>query len=166
MKSYRLFANLSVLHTQSVLRFSQWKLGDYDVKLMHSPQQLSRFLAPLIDAGVDIFHVSTRHFDQAAFSGSSLSLATWTKKISGKTTIAAGCAGYNNDFISSIVSNQPAKIDSSKLDRVEEEISHDEYDLIAIGRPLLADPDWWKKVSQQKFQSIKVFSKANLATLY
>jgi 2,4-dienoyl-CoA reductase-like NADH-dependent reductase (Old Yellow Enzyme family) len=52
------------------LRFSQWKFADYAMKLLESPQELEQFLTPLIDAGVDIFHASTRRYWDAAFEGS------------------------------------------------------------------------------------------------
>ena len=57
------------------LRFSQWKLGDYQARLVQTPQQLASFLSPLVDAGVDIFHCSTRRFYQAEFDDSALNLA-------------------------------------------------------------------------------------------
>lgn len=148
-------------------RFSQWKLGDYEAKMIKSPQELSDFLFPLIDAGVDIFNVSTRHFDEPAFDGDNLSLATWTKKLSGKTAIAVGSVGYQNDFVSSLfdekTNNQTTYL---KIDNVEENIAEGNYDLIAIGRPLLADPQWWQKVFRQQFEAIKSFSKKALVELY
>ncbi|HHQ49475.1 MAG TPA: 12-oxophytodienoate reductase, partial [Acidobacteria bacterium] len=42
-----------------ILRFSQWKMGDYGGRLVESPAELERFLIPFVDAGVDIFHAST-----------------------------------------------------------------------------------------------------------
>jgi len=63
-----------------VLRFSQWKIGDYKHKLATNPEELASFLLPLSKAGVDIFHCSTRRFHLPEFSGSSLNLAGWTKK--------------------------------------------------------------------------------------
>nr|WP_317452008.1 hypothetical protein [Paenibacillus sp. 37] len=38
------------------LRISQWKYDDYTAKLDDTPEELAQFLAPLVDAGVDIFH--------------------------------------------------------------------------------------------------------------
>lgn len=45
-----------------IFRFSQWKTGHYDAKLAYTPEELEAFLAPLTDAGVDIFDCSTRRF--------------------------------------------------------------------------------------------------------
>src|ERR1019366_3011802 len=57
------------------LRYSQWKLQDYNAKLANSPNELERFLAPLTDAGVDLFHCSQRRIWEPEFEGSSLNLA-------------------------------------------------------------------------------------------
>src|SRR6202142_3515694 len=50
-----------------LLRFSQWKQQDFTARLAHTPQELEAFLAPLADAGVDIFHCSTRRFWEPEF---------------------------------------------------------------------------------------------------
>ncbi len=59
------------------LRFSQWKLGDYNAKMAKTPQELEAFLVPLTHAGVDIFHCSTRRFSEPEFQGSNLNLGGW-----------------------------------------------------------------------------------------
>ena len=38
-----------------MFRFSQWKLHNYDARLVENPQDLAAMLEPLADAGVDIF---------------------------------------------------------------------------------------------------------------
>ena len=55
-----------------IFRFSQWKQQDYTARLVQSPEALGEFLAPLADAGVDIFHCSTRRFWEPEFEGSEL----------------------------------------------------------------------------------------------
>lgn len=45
-----------------ILRISQWKVQDYGAKLFTTPDEFAAFLAPLVDAGVDAFHCSTRRF--------------------------------------------------------------------------------------------------------
>ena len=45
-----------------ILRYSQWKQQDYTARLATTPQLLEQFLQPLADAGVDIFHCSTRRY--------------------------------------------------------------------------------------------------------
>src|ERR1035441_6357459 len=80
------------------LRFSQWKLQDYNAKLARSPAELERFLAPLSTAGVDLFHCSQRRYWEPEFEGSSLNLAGWTKKLTGKPTITVGSITLNEEF--------------------------------------------------------------------
>ena len=84
-----------------LLRFSQWKQQDFAAKLAHTPQELEIFLKPLIDAGVDMFHCSTRRFWEPEFPelDSDMNLAGWTKKISGLPTISVGSVSLNVDFI-------------------------------------------------------------------
>lgn len=82
-----------------VLRFSQWKLGAYDEKLAKTSEELASFLAPLSEAGVDIFHCSTRRFSQPEFAGSDLNLAGWTKKLTGKPCITVGSIGIPKRFL-------------------------------------------------------------------
>src|SRR5262249_44828081 len=62
------------------LRISQWKIGNYDAKLAENPAELEALLAPIVEAGVSLFHCSTRRFWEPAFAGSDLTLAGWTKK--------------------------------------------------------------------------------------
>ncbi len=80
------------------LRFSQWKLQDFEAKLAQTPAELERFLAPLTAAGVDMFHCSQRRFWDAEFEGSPLNLAGWTKKLTGKPTITVGSVTLNQEF--------------------------------------------------------------------
>ena len=58
-------------------------------EFLATPEELQQFLLPLSDAGVDVFHCSTRRFWEPEFAGSDLNLAGWTKKITGKPTITA-----------------------------------------------------------------------------
>jgi len=71
-----------------VFRFSQWKPEDYAARIAATPEELGRILKPLADAGVDIFHASTRRFWDVAFAGSPDTLAAWARRLSGKPTIA------------------------------------------------------------------------------
>lgn len=53
-----------------ILRISQWKVVDFEAKLAATPQELEQFLTPLVEAGIDIFHCSTRRFWEPEFPGS------------------------------------------------------------------------------------------------
>lgn len=147
-------------------RFSQWKLGDYKAKLAKTPEELESFLIPLADAGVDIFHCSTRRFWEPEFSHSQLNLAGWTKKITGKPTITVGSVGVDDDFISSMVQHNPVHHAENRMDELLKRLSDEEFDLIAVGRSLLGDPLWLKKIHEGKFSEITPFTQKSLETLY
>jgi hypothetical protein len=66
-----------------------------------TPTALEAFLTPLSEAGVDVFHASTRRYWDAEFEGSDLNLAGWTKKLTGKPTITVGSVGLDSDFLRS-----------------------------------------------------------------
>ncbi len=145
-----------------VLRFSQWKGNHYDAKLVTTPDELGRFLQPLIDAGVDMFHCSTRRFWEPEFPGSDLTLAGWTKKLSGKPTIAVGSIGLTGDFISWFGG---AAASTRGIDDLLARLDAGEFDLVAIGRALIADPAWAVKVREGRASEIATFTRELLQTL-
>jgi len=135
-----------------VLRWSQWKLQNYEARLTNTPEELAEFLKPLSDAGVDIFHCSQRRFWEPEFEGSDMNLAGWTKKITGKPTISVGSVGLDQEFISSF-RGEDAGV--ANIDNLIEKMNNNEFDLIAIGRALLANPDWVNKVKDGHIEQIK-----------
>ena len=148
-----------------ILRFSQWKQLDYQATLFASPAELGQFLVPLVDAGVDMFHCSTRRFWDPAFDGAATTLAGWTRKLSGRPTIAVGSVTLGNDFKSSD-GKQFAAIDPLAIDRLEEFLGRDEFDLIAVGRALLANPDWVHTVTEHGAQDLQPFTREILDKLH
>ncbi|GAA2142148.1 NADH:flavin oxidoreductase [Kitasatospora kazusensis] len=146
-----------------IFRMSQWKIGGYDAKLGTSPQELEAVLAPLTEAGVDAFHASTRRYWLPEFDGSDLNLAGWVKKLSGKPTISVGSVGLDNEFTKAFQGEGGGVTDiDALLDRLE----RDEFDLIAVGRALLGDPEWAAKTLGGRADELKPFSPAALRTLY
>lgn len=144
-----------------VLRFSQWKSGDYSAKLAQTPEELSRFLTPLSNAGVDIFHCSTRRFWLPEFEGSELNLAGWTKKITGKPTITVGSVGLNSEFTSTVKEEN----EEDNIERLLEKLQQAEFDLVAVGRALLSDPQWPAKVQSGRMDEIIPFTFESTKTL-
>lgn len=141
-----------------VLRWSQWKQQDYKAKLATTPEQLAEFLQPLSDAGVDMFHCSQRRFWEPEFENSNLNLAGWTKEITGKPTISVGSVGLDQEFIASF---QGKGAEVANIDNLIERMENNEFDLIAIGRALLANPDWANKVKNGQFDQLKSFTQAD-----
>ncbi|GGX50030.1 NADH:flavin oxidoreductase [Saccharospirillum salsuginis] len=146
-----------------LFRFSQWKIQDFDARLAETPAQLDQLLSPLVDAGVDVFHCSTRRFWEPAFDHSGLTLAGWTKELTGKPTIAVGSIGLNEDFLAALVEGRGA--DTVGIDRVIQLFEDGEADLVAVGRALLADPAWTHKVRQGRSEELHAFDPAALNAL-
>mgnify|MGYP003635623752 FL=1 len=149
-----------------IFRFSQWKLLDYTAKIAQSPEDLSKILLPLSEAGVDVFHASTRRFWEPAFEGSDLNLAGWAKKITGKPSISVGSVGLNKQFAVEHFSGlEDPTAGTSNIDDLCARLNADEFDLVGIGRALLADSQWVNKVKKNQFNHINAFDEKALTTL-
>ncbi|MFD0510420.1 NADH:flavin oxidoreductase [Streptomyces aureus] len=121
------------------------------------PRTSSRRSSTLAAAGVDAFHASTRRYWSPEFDGSDLNLAGWTKKLTGKPTITVGSVGLDGDFIRAFMGEGSAvKGIDDLLDRLE----RDEFDMVAIGRALLQDPEWAAKVLEGRFDQLKPYDAA------
>jgi len=144
------------------LRVSQWKLQDYAARLATTPREMEAWLVPLAEAGVDIFHCSQRRFWDPEFDGSDLNFAGWAKKLTGKTTITVGSVGLSGDFLAAFKGD--ASMPSS-LDELTRRLDRGDFDLVAVGRVLLADAGWTRKIHEGRSSELKGFSKEALATL-
>ncbi|WP_227982734.1 NADH:flavin oxidoreductase [Nocardia spumae] len=145
-----------------IFRFSQWKQEAYNARLAETPQQLEAILAPLAAAGVDAFHASTRRYWLPEFDGSDLNLAGWTKKLTGQPTITVGSVGLDGDFLHAFT-GKGAELGS--LDNLLDRLERDEFDLVAVGRALLQDPQWATKVLGGRIDELKPYDAAALKTL-
>ena len=148
-----------------IFRFSQWKQQDYNAKLCQTPEELATFLGLLSDAGVDIFHASTRRFWLPEFEGSDLNLAGWTKKLTNKPVITVGSVGLDSDFTGEGSKDLSGTSNPTGIDALLERLNNDEFDLVAIGRALLVDPDWVNKIKNKQEDEIAPFNKAALMKL-
>nr|WP_258868968.1 12-oxophytodienoate reductase [Alkalilimnicola ehrlichii] len=149
-----------------MLRFSQWKMQDYDAKLCHTPDELEAWLNRFVEAGVDIFHASTRRFWVPEFEGSDLNLAGWVKKLTGIPTVSVGSVGLTDDFISGTFASKQEAVEQAGIDNLVERMTNREFDLIAVGRALLQDPEWLIKVKENRLDEVAPFAKASLKELY
>ncbi|HEY3823011.1 MAG TPA: NADH:flavin oxidoreductase [Bryobacteraceae bacterium] len=145
------------------LRFSQWKLQDFNAKLAHTPAELSTFLEPLCNAGVDLFHCSTRRFWEPEFPDSNLNLAGWTKKLTGKPTITVGSVTLNEDLTKSFATDHDAAIVG--VDELLERLERGEFDLVAVGRSLIANPSWPELIKNGALNELRPFNRTALSQL-
>jgi len=144
------------------LRISQWKLQDFSAKLATTPRELEGWLLPLVAAGVDVFHCSQRRFWEPEFAGSDLNLAGWAKKLTGKTTITVGSVGLSGEFLAAF---QGESSTPSQLGELLRRYYRGDFDLVAVGRALLADAGWAQKIHEGHSSQLMGFSKEALATL-
>lgn len=148
-----------------VMRISQWKQQDYDARLAETPEKLGELLVPLRDAGVDAFHCSQRRYWDPEFAGSSLNLAGWVKKLTGKPTITVGSIGLNREMHGGSLESLGRPAEFASLDGVVERLEREEFDLVAVGRALLADPAWVRKVREGRSDQLLPFNADALSRL-
>lgn len=143
-----------------VFRFSQWKLQDAGARLANTPAELEQMLGPIAAAGVDVFEVSERCFDTPAFPGSDLCLAGWTRRVTGRFTMTVGSVGLSKGLFESRGAGSDF---ADNLGALVKRFERQEFDLIAVGRMLIANPDWVRRV--RLGQPLRAFNRSLLATL-
>jgi len=145
-----------------IIRLSQWKQQDYAARMAQTPDEMAAWLQPLADAGADIFHCSQRRFWEPEFDGSDLNFAGWAKKLTGRPTITVGSVGLSGEFIAAFggESSKPAS-----LDELLRRFDRGDFDLVAVGRALISDPDWALKVREGRTAELSDFSPAALGSL-
>ncbi|MEV7021352.1 NADH:flavin oxidoreductase [Kitasatospora sp. NPDC093558] len=145
-----------------IFRYSQWKSENYEARLAATPEELEAILTPLAEAGVDAFHASTRRYWVPEFEGSDLNLAGWSRKLTGRPAITVGSVGLDGDFVRAFMGEgAPVQGIDDLLDRLE----RDEFDLVAVGRALLQDPQWAAKVLAGRFGDLHPYDAAAVRTL-
>jgi 2,4-dienoyl-CoA reductase-like NADH-dependent reductase (Old Yellow Enzyme family) len=146
-----------------LFRFSQWKVTDYTARLVSTPAELAELLAPLTAAGVDAYHCSTRRFWKPEFDGSQLSLAAWTRELTGRPTIAVGSIGLADSDFQDAFAGKSAQAVS--VDHVEAALENGHFDFAAVGRALLSDPQWAAKLRDGRTDELLPFDPASLDSL-
>ncbi|MCT9930292.1 NADH:flavin oxidoreductase [Planotetraspora sp. A-T 1434] len=147
-----------------LFRFSQWKADHYDARLAETPEELEALLTPLVEAGVDVFHASTRRYWRPEFDGSDLNLAGWAKKLTGKPAITVGSVGLSEDVIATLEDGKQARV--AGIDKLLDRLEGDEFDLVAVGRALLADPEWAEKILAGRMDAVVPHTAEQLDVLH
>jgi 2,4-dienoyl-CoA reductase-like NADH-dependent reductase (Old Yellow Enzyme family) len=149
-----------------ILRVSQWKQQDFTARLAANPAELEQWLRPLVGAGVDMIHASQRRFWEPEFpeidGEHGLNFAGWAKKVTGAPTISVGSVGLSGEFIAAFGGQSSH---ATPLDELVHRMEREEFDLIAVGRALLTDPNWAAKVKVGEFDALQGFDPASLAEL-
>lgn len=136
-----------------IMRLSQFKPVDYGARMAVTPKEMEAWLAPLAEAGADILHCSQRRFWEPEFAGSDLNFAGWAKKITGLPTITVGSVGLDRE-------------NPQEMDDLVARMERGDFDLVAVGRALLADPAWVTKVKQGKYADMRDFHPDDLHRLF
>lgn len=147
-----------------LLRLSQWKQVDYGAWLVDDPAALERLLLPLVDAGVDVFHCSTRRFAEPAFAGDPTTLSGWVRRLSGRPTILVGSVTLKTDF-KAPDGKVFAAAENDDIARLEALLAQGEFDLVAIGRALIANPDWVRLLAERRLGEMRPFERHMLDVL-
>jgi len=145
------------------MRISQWKEQDYTARLAASPDELERWVGPFARAGVDFFNCSQRRFWEPEFADSDLNLAGWVKKLTGTKTMTVGSVGLNRDVFASFDGESAAP---APLTQLVERFHRGEFDLVGIGRVILADPQWLAKVKAGRTNECIPFDAAVAGVVY
>ena len=143
------------------LRFSQWKQHDFEAKLAVNPEEHDKVLIGPVNCGLDYVHSSMRRFWEKEFENSEENLAYWTKKITKIPTIGVGSVGLDSDFV-----DMTAPASPTSIERAIEDISKNKYDMIAVGRALLSDPEWVLKMKEGRLNDVIPYTKEALLNLY
>lgn len=149
-----------------ILRVSQWKQQDYEARLATTPEEMEQWLGPLVVAGVDVLHCSQRRFWEAEFpeldGEAGLNFAGWAKKLTGAPTISVGSVGLSKDFLGAFRGQSSER---QGLEGLVARMERGEFDLIAVGRALLADPLWAEKVREGRDDELADFDPAAMKEL-
>lgn len=138
-----------------IVRFSQFKERDYNARIAESPADLAVTLGAFAAAGADVLHASQRRVADPVFAGSALNLAGWAKHLTGLPSITVGSVGLTRDFLGS-----PAQ--RAIVDRIDA----GEFDLVALGRILLANPRWVSHAAAGRIDLIRDYRKEDEDTYW
>lgn len=127
-----------------VIRLSTWKQQDYTARLVETPEDWAKVVQPIADAGVDAFHLSQRRYWQGEFD-TELNLAAWTKRLTGKATITVGSVSLDNSMAEMMQGRGSSP--ENNLAPLLEGIERGDFDMVAVGRAMIANPDWPQRIS-------------------
>ena len=92
-----------------------------------------------------------------------MNLAGWVKKVTGVPTCTIGSIGLDLDFLVSLGEGKTAELDLGRLDELMRRFDRGDFDLVAVGRAMIAEPDWPKLVRAGAFGELKPFSTSLMA---
>ena len=112
----------------------------------------------LVNKKTGSIQTHTIRYWENEFSDESINLAGYAKKITGLPTISVGSVGLNKDFTKTFGGDHETQ--TADISILYEKLNNNEFDLIALGRILLSDPNWANKVKDGKESSIVPYNKS------
>jgi 2,4-dienoyl-CoA reductase-like NADH-dependent reductase (Old Yellow Enzyme family) len=147
------------------VRLSQWKTRAFDAKNAETPEEWGELVGYFERAGADLLHVSTRRFWVPEFDDSSLGLAGWTKQFTNLPVVAVGSVGLDTDIMSSMAGAEAGSSHQQGIGELLTRFESGEFDLVAVGRAILGDPEWVQKVREGRYDALRAFTSDTLAYL-
>ena len=147
-----------------IYRFSQWRIDDFNDVKFKDPDELGVWVNALKEAGVDVLHASTRSAVAPGFPevDGERTLAGWARKLSGLPVIAVGKISVTLTMDEAFGEREDAVSDPGyAFDLIE----RNEADLLAVGRALIANPDWVRIVRDEDWHQLKPFDRVQLVRL-
>lgn len=141
-----------------LMRISQFKIDAYDAAIAADEHELAALVLPLSDAGVDLFDCSQRVVNRPAFATGGASLAGWVRTLTGKPTMTLGSLGVARPFREDEAADPALAVpglDFAPVAAAAAMIARGECDLVGVGRALLADPDWARKLREGAYDGIR-----------
>ena len=87
------------------------------------------------------------------------------KKLTGMPTITVGSVSLDQDFVSQPSAGDAATSEPASIDRLLEMMDRGDFVLVAVGRALIANPDWPKVVRSGNTAGLQAYNKDLLAEL-
>ncbi len=80
--------------------------------------------------------------------------------------ITVGSVGLDTDVMTTFIEGTDAKPRVAEaVEELERGIAAHEFDLVAVGRALIGDPDFVNKLEARDYAAIRLFTRADLGTL-
>jgi 2,4-dienoyl-CoA reductase-like NADH-dependent reductase (Old Yellow Enzyme family) len=124
-------------------------------KVFRNPDELAAGAGALVKAGVDMFDVLSPRFWEQEFEGEDLGLNAWLRKLTGAPVISGGSVGLSADLMTTLSGGQASSTAHEGFAELEGRFDRGDFDLIALGRPILVDPQFLAKIRAGRFDALQ-----------
>lgn len=149
-----------------LMGLSQFAVNDFAATTWKNPQELATTLNCMKQAGLNGLHTVGYRLNTPAFTAAAdpagHSLAWHARQLSGLPVSAAGGITYSTSVGESLMGAE-----SQLADPIEavQALADGTADLIAVGRAMVANPDWGDKVRNERWRELVPFTREMLGTL-